>query len=196
MHKIKIAFIATCLTLGSAIPAQASTVFVANLSGRNEVPTPNASTATGTATIIINDARDRLDLRLVYSGLTAGAIDYHLHCCIAAGANTGVAIDIDFTEGLLSDDFSASFNLLDPTIYRAAFLAGSGGTAEGARDRFFAGYLANLGYFNVHSSAFPGGEIRGQFAAVPEPATWAMMIAGFGLVGAGARRRRVTTALA
>jgi hypothetical protein len=25
--------------------------------------------------------------------------------------------------------------------------------------------------------------------AVPEPASWAMMIAGFGLVGAGARRR-------
>jgi hypothetical protein len=28
-------------------------------------------------------------------------------------------------------------------------------------------------------------------AVVPEPATWAMMIAGFGLVGAGMRRRRV-----
>lgn len=29
-----------------------------------------------------------------------------------------------------------------------------------------------------------------QIAAVPEPATWAMMIAGFGLVGAAARRSR------
>lgn len=28
------------------------------------------------------------------------------------------------------------------------------------------------------------------FAAVPEPATWAMLIAGFGMVGAAARRRR------
>jgi hypothetical protein len=27
-------------------------------------------------------------------------------------------------------------------------------------------------------------------AGVPEPASWAMMIAGFGLVGAAARRRR------
>ena len=30
--------------------------------------------------------------------------------------------------------------------------------------------------------------------AVPEPASWAMMIAGFGLVGAAARRRRVSLA--
>ena len=29
-------------------------------------------------------------------------------------------------------------------------------------------------------------------SAVPEPATWAMMIAGFGLAGAGLRRRRAS----
>jgi len=28
---------------------------------------------------------------------------------------------------------------------------------------------------------------------VPEPGTWAMLIAGFGLVGAAARRRRQTS---
>jgi hypothetical protein len=33
-------------------------------------------------------------------------------------------------------------------------------------------------------------------ATVPEPASWAMLIAGFGLVGAAARRRRVATAVA
>jgi hypothetical protein len=33
-------------------------------------------------------------------------------------------------------------------------------------------------------------------AAVPEPATWAMLIAGFGLVGATARRRRTTSVTA
>lgn len=34
------------------------------------------------------------------------------------------------------------------------------------------------------------------FASVPEPASWAMMIAGFGLAGAAARRARIRTAAA
>ncbi len=34
------------------------------------------------------------------------------------------------------------------------------------------------------------------FNAVPEPASWALMIAGFGMVGAGMRRRRVAVAFA
>jgi hypothetical protein len=49
-------------------------------------------------------------------------------------------------------------------------------------------YGAAGGNFNASGS--------GTFAgAVPEPATWAMMIAGFGLVGAAARRRRMTVAV-
>jgi hypothetical protein len=36
----------------------------------------------------------------------------------------------------------------------------------------------------------------GEGGVVPEPATWAMMIAGFGLVGAAARRRRSSAATA
>jgi hypothetical protein len=42
---------------------------------------------------------------------------------------------------------------------------------------------------NVRVSGLGGG------GAVPEPATWAMLIAGFGLVGLAARRRRRTGAV-
>lgn len=41
------------------------------------------------------------------------------------------------------------------------------------------------------------GNISGTFAAaVPEPATWGLMIAGFGMVGFAARRRRIKHTLA
>ena len=41
----------------------------------------------------------------------------------------------------------------------------------------------------------PGGEGgNGETPAVPEPASWAMLIAGFGLTGAMMRRRRAVAA--
>lgn len=50
-------------------------------------------------------------------------------------------------------------------------------------DDLFAGNI----YVNFHTSAYPGGEVRGQLFVVPAPAGLAAM----GLVGlAGARRRR------
>jgi hypothetical protein len=51
---------------------------------------------------------------------------------------------------------------------------------------------SGLAYVNVHTAAFAGGEIRGQFTEVtpvPEPETYALMLAGLGLVGWAARRR-------
>jgi hypothetical protein len=39
------------------------------------------------------------------------------------------------------------------------------------------------------------GDLSGG-GVIPEPATWATLIAGFGLVGAGLRRRRAALTLA
>lgn len=47
---------------------------------------------------------------------------------------------------------------------------------------------ADKWYVNIHSSAFPNGEIRGQIKIVPEPST--LVLAGLGLVGVLALRRR------
>jgi hypothetical protein len=41
-----------------------------------------------------------------------------------------------------------------------------------------------------HFDGLPDSTIGGPMAAVPEPATWAMMLSGFGLVGSAMRRRR------
>jgi len=59
----------------------------------------------------------------------------------------------------------------------------------------------NLGGDVVHDVTFSSGGVAFEFdniavAAVPEPATWALMIGGFGLAGATLRRRRVALAAA
>ncbi len=64
----------------------------------------------------------------------------------------------------------------------------------------------NISNQNNFAVSFSGGsDIEGPYAAtgtfaavniVPEPATWAMLIAGFGLVGFAARRRRTVATIA
>lgn len=55
-------------------------------------------------------------------------------------------------------------------------------------------------YQSINTNRIQGGSAVGEAstptAGVPEPATWAMMIAGFGLVGASLRRRRRTAVTA
>jgi hypothetical protein len=55
----------------------------------------------------------------------------------------------------------------------------------------------NEGFFGLNDGKKYGGVVDAKFklvtAPVPEPATWAMMIAGFGLVGAAMRRRQTMT---
>lgn len=46
--------------------------------------------------------------------------------------------------------------------------------------------------FGFQDGDRPGFEMQ-QFGAVPEPATWGMMITGFGLIGCAMRRRRKAT---
>jgi hypothetical protein len=50
-----------------------------------------------------------------------------------------------------------------------------------------AGMAANETYFNIHTTQFPNGEIRGFLVAAPEPGT--LLMAALAFVGLAARRR-------
>jgi hypothetical protein len=55
------------------------------------------------------------------------------------------------------------------------------------------GYLYDFGYNVTQNGLDPVADtwlVRGAGNGVPEPAAWAMMLAGFGLVGSAMRRRQ------
>ncbi|QXQ06187.1 CHRD domain-containing protein [Sphingosinicellaceae bacterium] len=183
---------AAAVLLMGALPAAAVTNFNATLSGANET-VPTGSTGVGTGLFTLSDDRNSLEVAVTFNGLTAPAVAGHLHCCAAPGSNAAVAIPFTFASAT-SGSINQTFDLTSAAIYTPGFVTASGGTAALAQSAFLAGLDGGLVYANVHTSTFPGGEIRGQLGAVPEPASWALMVSGFGLVGASIRRRRVITA--
>lgn len=161
-------------------------LFMAQLTGDQLVPAVNTM-ATGMVQFQLD--HDILDLTVTFSGLSSPLNAAHIHCCAGFGENSGVAIDF-FPDPETSGTFMRSYNLMDASIYTAGFLVEYGGLS-GARAALLTAFGSENAYVVLHTGQFPAGELRGQIVAgaVPEPASWAMMIAGFGLVGGLARRR-------
>lgn len=196
-HRVMSALVAAA-TLSVAGAAQSAVlVYRADLSSANEVPT-NTSAGTGFGIFTIDDVLNTMQVDVTFSGLTGTTVASHVHCCAPAGSNAGVATQVptfsSFPLGVTSGVYSHLFDLTLASTYNPAFVTAHGGTAAGAEAALLSGIASQEAYLNIHSTFVPSGEIRGQLLAipgsVPEPGTWAMMILGFGLAGAGLRGRR------
>lgn len=180
-----------------AMPAAAqTTIYTANLTGPNE-DEPNSSPGIGTAAVTIDLDESTMRVQESFSGLTTNVIASHIHCCTAApnagaiGVATTTPTFTGFPSGVTMGEYDHTFDMLDPASYNSPFLNANGGTAQGAFDALVAGMNSGRAYANIHTEMFQGGEIRGFLAPIPEPETYAMLLAGLALVSAVARRRRV-----
>ena len=73
---------------------------------------------------------------------------------------------------------------------RPAFITCAAGTSAG-RSSAHRGIIAGQSYFNINTVNFPGGEIRGQLAAVaPVPLPASVILFGSALLGLGLFRGR------
>jgi len=167
-------------------------LFTANLSGANENPA-TASPGTGFAMVTIDTVAQTMEVKVTFQGLTSGVTASHIHCCVAPGGNAGVATTTPtftgFPSGVTSGTYDNVFDMTQSGSYNPAFVTASGSLAN-AEAVLFAGIAAGNAYLNIHTTNFPGGEIRGFLsAAVPEPATSGLV--GLTLAVLLAFRRRI-----
>jgi hypothetical protein len=183
-----------------AVPALAETlIFTANLSGDKENP-PNASPGTGTALVTYDSVAHILEVHAEFQDLWGTTTVAHIHCCVDAPGNVGVAtypgtfpgFPVGVTSGVY--DTPVPIDLTSTSSYTAGFLnTFGGGTAAGAEAALVAGMQAGRAYFNIHTTFAPGGEIRGFLEQqVPEPGTALLLAVGLVLLF-GSRSRLVKT---
>ena len=191
--------IAFVLIAAAAVPAAAMPItFSTILTGPGESP-PNASPATGSATVTIDDVANTMRVEVTFAGLTGLSTASHIHVINGPGdvnladtagpvATTTPAF-IGFPLNVLSGSMDQTYDMTLASSFRAGFITDAGGTVALARAALFDGIEDGRAYLNVHSAAFPGGEIRGFLAPVPEPGVL-VLFATAALGGARRLRRR------
>lgn len=187
--------IAACALLGTAPLAAAAENFVGVLS--EEAGSTLGSQGTGAAIVTIDDVLSTMRVQTLFFNLTGTTTVAHIHCCTAVpfSGNAGVATTTPtfpgFPENVRLGSYDQTFDMTLPSSWNPTFINNNGGTTASAFDTLVTGMRAGQAYLNIHTSAAPGGEIRALLAApVPEPETYALMLAGLGLVGWAASRRR------
>lgn len=157
---------AAMLVIGAlAVPVVSQAQAVgASLSGYHEVPAVSSS-GSGAFRAKIDVAAGTIHWVLRYEGLEADALQSHIHVG-QAGVNGGVSVFLCSNLGngpagtpacpLRSGELHGVItteSVIGPAVQ---------GIGVGELEELVAAILARVAYVNVHSTAWPGGEIRGQ----------------------------------
>lgn len=171
--------------------------YAAPLLGSSEVPA-SGSPATGSVLVTIDFDLVTMRIEANFSGLLGNVTAAHIHCCTAPGSNVGVATQLPsftgFPLGVTAGTYDHTFDMAIASSYNPTFITNHGGTVSSAFNDLVLGLDAGKAYLNLHTNLFPGGEIRGLLSPVPEPESYALLLAGLGVLTLLARRTKRETA--
>jgi CHRD domain len=146
----------------AAAPASADRLFFTTLSGFEEVPSlVTGARGTFIAFLVGDELRYQISWQGLEGGDPAGAVGAHIHIG-QKGANGNIMAFLcggplpacSGTSGSASGTITAS-NV-------GNFGSAAQGVGPGEFDDFLTALRAGTAYVNLHTPAFPGGEIRGQ----------------------------------
>lgn len=125
------------------------------LTGAQEVPA-NSSTALGSMDVFYSKETRTLTYNVFWSGLTDSVMLMHIHGLAPAGFNAGVVQNIvTASNGIYPQKTSGKYTYLKSGTLSGSLLAD--GVAVKEQD-----LLNGMYYLNIHTTVYPGGEIRGQ----------------------------------
>lgn len=151
------ALLSPCAALCQPTPVEQ---FLGTFSGAAAVP-PNVSPGSGPVEANLDALARSLQVDLSYSDLMAAASLAHIHCCAPPGSSIGVAVPFPlFPGGVSSGTYQDTFDLSSVSVYASGFITANGGTAAGAEAALIAGLRMGHAYFDIHTTMFPGGEVR------------------------------------
>ena len=167
---------ATFVSLSQSAANATTVYFTSILNGAQETP-PNSSQGTGTSTATLSGDPGSwvFNYTLTYSDLLGELTMGHIHRGSPGVAGPVVHFLDSLPTGTQSGTITGDWRFDDPT--------------RPLTDALAQDLLNGNTYFNLHTTEFPGGEIRGQIKPVPEPAS----VLGLALAGTGGllvRRRR------
>lgn len=165
MFASKASAILAAAALCLAVSASAQTTYTCALTGTSEVPA-NASPATGSATVILDVTQTQLSISVQFANLTTAYTASHIHGPAPVGTNAAVKWGfVGLPAGWVFSNANRDGVLTNFAV--------AGVTATDV-----ANLNAGLFYVNVHSTTFPGGEIRGQLTrdtVATESKTWSQV---------------------
>jgi hypothetical protein len=155
-------------------------VYYTALSGPNEFPT-NTSPGIGKAVVTIDGNFMRVQITFsglvpqTSAGLPSGTTASHIHAptpvplslTSTAGVATQTPTFAGFPLGVREGTYDHSFDMTQNSSYNPTYITANGGTAASAFTALKTAIAAGKSYLNIHSNAFPSGEIRGFLLPCP-----------------------------